>query len=167
MGKISKEDKQFREFIKKTIAEMQKEHSLGDYSINVVEHMDHDGKWAAKMRNDLDYYESTLELWPTVRRSWKNKDYALVRLYIAHELAHIRVDQLSQLITSPFKTEEMVNRENERLTEILGRLMYHKTYGTNDKINSGAGGQPVRKAERKPRRRVRKQSVRSVKRTRS
>jgi hypothetical protein len=161
-----KKDK-YIQFLFDAVDKLQADHGLTDYQVTIKEHTSEGKEFAARISVDTDYYRAMIEVWPEVRRDWEKKDYASVRDYMAHELAHIRVDNLVQVLHRPYKTENEVTKENERLAEIVGRLMYKITYGPttskrNKKYGRGTGPRKLQPPKRKSRR-LRKQSLGSSK----
>ena len=131
--KKTKTFKKFKEFVEDTISQVRLSHGLQDYKIwyefcSQTEKVEHNKVMLAQIIVDDKYLTADIKIFQPLLDHYYDGNYKYIREALCHELAHIRTIPLQKLANERWACPEDIEKQAEKLTEILGRLMYKSVY---------------------------------------
>lgn len=137
-----KQAKDIDQYIRQTLGEIRDKSNLSDFDIQYrfssKRKIRDRAEVYAEIAVDSSYLNAHMTIRPPVIELYKKDQKDKIKKILCHEIAHIRTEKLIHLASSRFVSEIEVRQENEKLTEILGRLMFNSIYKYNEpKLSKG------------------------------
>ncbi len=70
------------------------------------------------------YSKASVDIYPKTVDLWIKKDYNALRNVLCHEIAHIIIEPLYNLVNQNYKSPTEVETVSEQATEKIGRIIY-------------------------------------------